>query len=151
MSDARPLIWQDSVESIARFWPLGSGIGTFDEVFQIDETLENIGPGRAARAHNEYIEVAIESGLLGLTLLASWLIFLFMSGLKAARRGGTAIAPIPIFIMLALQSILDYPLRNETLLCVSGLMLALLVDSPYRRRSSVSGSDRQCDLGTGSA
>jgi exopolysaccharide production protein ExoQ len=130
LQDIRPLIWSDTMVAVKRFWPLGSGIGTFDEVFQVDEALENLGPGRAARAHNDYLEVALESGLFGLTLLAGWALLLLTSVFRAARSAGHESAPIAALALLAFQSILDYPLRNQALLCVAALMLAFLIHTP---------------------
>ncbi|WP_159977461.1 MULTISPECIES: O-antigen ligase [unclassified Novosphingobium] len=127
IQDPRPAIWSDTLVSIGRFWPVGSGVGTFDEVFQIDESLETITPGRAARAHNDYLEVALESGLPGIILMAGWLFAVTAICLRAVRRGGKEIVSVAVFALLAMQSILDYPLRNQTLLCVAGLMLALMI------------------------
>lgn len=130
IEDVRPLIWSDTIGSIVRFWPIGSGIGTFDEVFQVDETLENLGPGRAARAHNEYLEMILESGLAGAALLVGWAVFLLGRSFQAFRIRGIWLAPTGVFALLAFQSILDYPLRNQTLLCIAGLMLAVWAKNP---------------------
>jgi O-antigen ligase len=130
LQDARPSIWGDTRSSIARFWPLGSGIGTFDEVFQLDESLEHLGPGRAARAHNEYLEVTLESGILGPVLIGGWVVILALAtwrGVREATDGGLRLAASAVFVLLALQSILDYPLRSQALLCVAGLMLGILI------------------------
>ena len=130
MQDARLAIWQDTQSSIARFWPVGSGIGTFDEVFQIDESLENLTPGRAARAHNEYLETTLESGILGPILVSSWIVIIATAawrGIRSATDRGARVAALAVFILLAFQSILDYPLRSQTLLCVAGLMFGILI------------------------
>ncbi|MBF7012803.1 O-antigen ligase family protein [Novosphingobium resinovorum] len=130
MEDARPAIWQDTQLSIARFWPVGSGIGTFDEVFQLDESLENLSPGRAARAHNEYLEITLESGVMGPFLVGSWIIVMVIAAWRAVRKStdrGPRVAASAVFMLLAFQSILDYPLRSQTLLCVAGLMLGILL------------------------
>lgn len=127
IQDPRPAIWSDTLVSIGRFWPVGSGVGTFDEVFQVDESLETITPGRAARAHNDYLEAALESGLPGIILMAGWLFAVTAICLRAARQGGRDLVSVAVFALLAMQSILDYPLRNQTLLCVAGLMLALMI------------------------
>ncbi|MCU0947516.1 MAG: O-antigen ligase family protein, partial [Porphyrobacter sp.] len=71
--DSRKYIWEDATYAASRYWPLGAGMGTFDDVFQVDEALENIGQRRAGRVHNDFIEVAIEAGLPGLVLVAGWL------------------------------------------------------------------------------
>lgn len=127
--DRRLLIWEDTLGSIKRFWPLGSGIGTFDEVFQIDETLENLRQSRAARAHNDYLETSLESGIVGIALLAGWMVFLFMQSIRAMRIGDLFATPVAVLALFTFQSVLDYPLRNQTLLCLAGLMLAILIDA----------------------
>ena len=128
-TDARAYIWEDAVYSVDRFWPLGSGTGTFDDVFQLDESLENLTLRRAGRAHNDYLEVAIEAGIPGLTLVAAWILLLAWLAWRARRSsdrwvawsGGAAL------LAIALQSITDYPLRNLSLLGFAGFALLILV------------------------
>jgi O-antigen ligase len=126
--EQRPLIWEDTIVAIGRYMPVGSGIGTFDDVFQADESLENLSYGRAKRAHNDFLEAALESGILGIALAAGWIAAVVRFGVQALRRGGIGLAGVGTFALIALQSITDYPLRSQTLLCLAGLMLALLVD-----------------------
>ncbi|MXO70363.1 hypothetical protein GRI99_01790 [Altererythrobacter buctensis] len=122
-------IWEDGAYVTGVYWPVGSGTGTFDEVFQVYESLEFISPARSGRAHNDYVELAIESGAVGYVLLLGWLIWLGPAcwqrrsqpdrWLGYAAWAGT--------ICLALQSAMDYPLRNEALLCFAGLLVVLLL------------------------
>jgi O-antigen ligase len=143
MQDARPYIWQDTRGSIKRFWPIGSGIGSFDDVFQVDETLENLSPGRAARAHNDYLELTLESGVAGLLLLAAWACFIVMRAYRSFRAGGLPQCAAAVFVLLALQSMSDYPLRNQTMLCVAALMLGLLIEGGERRLQATPETKRR--------
>ncbi len=126
--DPRRFIWDDATYSVSRYWPAGAGMGTFDEVFQLDESLENLTKRRAGRAHNDYIELAIEAGPLGLALAGAWV--LLVGGLSwQARRSSqrwTAWAGSTFLLAIALQSITDYPLRNQTMLAMAGFALLLL-------------------------
>lgn len=150
--EQRPVIWKDTVEAIGRYWPVGSGIGSFDEVFQVDEALENLSYGRAGRAHNDFLEVALESGVAGIALLAGWAVMLAMLGLRALRggrqesQGAIGLAALAAFGLIALQSLTDYPLRSQTLLCVAALMLALLMGTGQAGERNTaqrgSGTDR---------
>ena len=126
--DARSYIWEDAVYSADRYWPAGSGMGTFDDVFQVDESLENMTLRRAGRAHNDYIEVTIEAGLPGLLLVAGWLVLLFWLSWRARSSPERWIAWSGALILLAiaLQSITDYPLRNLSLLTLASYALLLL-------------------------
>lgn len=126
--DPRRFIWDDATYAVSRYWPAGAGMGTFDEVFQIDESLENLTRKRAGRAHNDYIELAIEAGPLGLTLAAAWVILIGWLSWHARRSSQrwTAWAGSTLLIAIALQSVTDYPLRNQTILAFAGFALLLL-------------------------
>ena len=127
--DARSHIWTDSLASAERFAPAGAGMGTFDEVFQVDESLENMGFKRAGRAHNDFLELAIEAGAAGLLLAAAWILLIAWLSWRArlsderwtAWTGSTALSAI------ALQSVLDYPLRTEAMMAVAAVALILLL------------------------
>ena len=128
-TDARTYIWEDASYAADRYWPVGAGFGTFDDVFQIDESLENITQKRAGRAHNDYLEVAIEAGLPGILLVAGWLLLLAWLSWKARISEDRWIAwgGSIALLAVALQSITDYPLRNQTLLAFSAFALVVLV------------------------
>ncbi|MEE4537642.1 MAG: O-antigen ligase family protein [Erythrobacter sp.] len=134
----RAYIWEDALYSAQRYWPIGAGTGTFDELFQVDESLENLAQRRAGRAHNDWLELAIELGAPGLSLAAAWLCVLAWLAWRARRSHGRWIAWSGALILLgiALQSITDYPLRNQTMLAVAGFGLAVLVrfGEPSRRQ-----------------
>lgn len=128
-NDSRAFIWEDAAYSADRYWPIGSGMGTFDDVFQIDESLENMAVLRAGRAHNDYLEVAIEAGAPGLFLVAAWIALALWLAWRARRSRDRWIAwgGASILILFALQSITDYPLRNQSLLVFGSFALVLLV------------------------
>lgn len=137
MDTDRPEMWEDGIFVAGHYWPIGAGMGTFDEVFQVDESLEYVSPRRAGRAHNDYIELSIEAGIAGLLLLGCWLAW--CAG-EATRGGdwvdrrvrlsaGLAVACI------ALQSALDYPLRNQTMLVVAALLVVLISFGQTRSRA----------------
>ncbi|MEP3421286.1 MAG: O-antigen ligase family protein [Erythrobacter sp.] len=127
--DARSYIWEDAAYSADRYWPVGSGMGTFDDVFQVDESLENMTLRRAGRAHNDYLEVAIEAGVPGLLLIAGWLILLIWLSWRARNSHDRWIAwsGATILFAIALQSVTDYPLRNMAILTFASFALLILV------------------------
>lgn len=138
--DPRRFIWDDAVYTAGRHWPVGAGIGTFDELYQIDESLENLTLRRAGRAHNDYIEIAIEAGAPGLALIAAWLVLLTWLSWRArgSKAHWAAWAGSAFLFAIALQSVTDYPLRNQTILALAGFALLLLtriaVGEPGRER-----------------
>ena len=128
MDTDRPEMWEDGIYAAGVYWPVGTGMGTFDDVFQVHESLEYVSARRAGRAHNDFIEIAIEGGLAAVIILLGWLGWCAFAALRPADRetrwdrlgAGVGIA------CLALQSTLDYPLRNQTLLAVGAVFIVLL-------------------------
>ncbi|MEL6237960.1 MAG: O-antigen ligase family protein [Pseudomonadota bacterium] len=140
-SDANPraYIWEDAFYASERYWPVGAGMGTFDEVFQADEALENMTQRRAGRAHNDYIEVAIEAGFAGVAIIAAWLALWAWLTVRARQSPDRWIAwsGSAILLAIALQSITDYPLRNQSLLAVGALALLILTRCGSARQREV--------------
>ncbi len=133
IEEARLYIWEDATYAIDRYWPLGSGMGTFEDVFQVDESLENLTRRRAGRAHNDYLEIAIEAGVPGIALIAFWALFIAYCTWRARQShyrwlgwSGSA-----FLLAVALQSITDYPLRNQTLLALAGFATLVLVRTAF--------------------
>lgn len=120
----RPQIWADAMSSAERFWPLGGGMGTFDEVFQLDESFEYLVAARAGRAHNDYLEIAIEAGIFGIVLVAGWISFVIIACLKSGRSNGAQRWVLLSLTVVALQSMVDYPLRNVSMLCIVAALIA---------------------------
>ncbi len=126
--DPRRYIWDDASYSVSRYWPAGAGMGTFDEVFQVDESLENLTQKTAGRAHNDYLELAIEAGVPGLVLAGLWLMLVGWLTWRArhSSQRWVAWAGSCFLFAVALQSITDYPLRSQTILAFAGFALLLL-------------------------
>nr|WP_232367512.1 O-antigen ligase family protein [Altererythrobacter lutimaris] len=135
--DARTYLWSDALYSAERYWPVGAGLGAFDEVFQSDEALENLTLKKAGRAHNDYLELAIEGGLPAILLLLSWFtycLWVTFSARNFANRW-SAWSGSAVLTVIALQSATDYPLRNLTILAVAALALLVMVKSEEGTRA----------------
>ncbi len=127
-NEARAYIWDDATFSVQKYWPVGAGMGTFDEVFQVDESLENLPGKTAGRAHNDYLEIAIEAGLAGILLMSAWLVLI---GWKIARNEGrlppwSSWSGSVIIAAIACQSAIDYPLRSQAMLAVAAYALVVV-------------------------
>lgn len=126
--DSRPDIWEDTLVGIDRYWPVGSGMGTFDEVFQVEESLEMLVAKKAARAHNEYLEILLEAGIFGAILVVLWFVYLAYAAIRGLRsvHAPVTLAAAMAVLCFALQALVYFPLRNMAELCVAGLLVALL-------------------------
>jgi O-antigen ligase len=57
------------------FFPFGSGLGTFEPVFKSYEQASALSFGYWNQAHQDYLQVAIEGGLIGMLLILVFLIW----------------------------------------------------------------------------
>jgi O-antigen ligase len=123
--DGRFTVWVPIAEMAWKYFPFGSGIGTFVEVYQIDEPYALLSPEYYNHAHNDWLEVYMTAGLPGVLLLIVAVAGYWRLSLVAFRTtpadGRSVIfsrmAAIVILI-LSLASIPDYPLRVPSLSCV---------------------------------
>jgi putative inorganic carbon (HCO3(-)) transporter len=98
--------WADMTKLFSFFWVAGSGPGTFMQAYWPYQSI--VAYEFWPHAHNEYLEFAIEGGLVGVVLL----------GLVASRAVGALTsaatlreAAIGAAVAMAVQSALDFPLR----------------------------------------
>ncbi|MBX7496419.1 O-antigen ligase family protein [Qipengyuania sp. 6B39] len=139
LEDSRPAIWEDTLSAADRYWPVGSGIGTFDEVFQVDESLENLMSLKAGRAHNDYLESLLETGIFGPALAVAWLVLIARLWWRVRHTPDRFVAHAAVLALggIFLQAILDYPLRNQSLLCIAALLLGALVACQRNQRDKI--------------
>lgn len=152
LEDARVLFARKTYALAKLYAPLGTGVGTFVPVYQLHEKPADIAHFFANRAHNDILEAALESGLMGLSLMlvfALWLLRkLFVSWRKPQTEeqpghaaqvhavqvlGGSALdrtfvrAATLGLLLLATHSFVDYPLRTTALMVVTALCCGLLI------------------------
>jgi O-antigen ligase len=108
--------WPHVIGAAGRFVPLGSGLGSFDRVFEAAEPLSLVGPTYFNHAHNDYLELWLETGVVGAAILALFLAW-FIPAAWLAWRSPTPLAQASsaAIVLLLAQSTVDYPLRTETL------------------------------------
>lgn len=115
--------WALSVDMFWKYFPWGSGSGSFVEAFLIVEPSNLLTANYVNRAHNDWLEIAVTFGVPGLVLLAGGtlaLAFQFYqvwrvrdgsrSSVLLARAASAAIA------IIAIASFSDYPLRTPIMM-----------------------------------
>ena len=128
--DPRISLWQTGVDVAQTYWPFGSGMGTFVQAFLPLEPLEVVDSSIPNRAHSEYLELAIEGGMLAGIVGLIVLVCLFALWSRARRSDAVPAAmrnaAVAILLIFALHGLVDYPLRNLTGMTLVGIALGLL-------------------------
>lgn len=140
MEDDRWLMWQPIAQMAWKYFPFGSGMGSFVEVYQIDEPYELLNTTYLNHAHNDWLEVYMTMGLPGLILLTSGCFFytiaaskVFRPPLSESRSDVFARLGVIMILIFALGSISDYPLRTPSLASV--FVIAALWLCAFREKS----------------
>lgn len=109
--------WSVILANYKRFLPTGSGIGSYQPVFQSFEPRDRLGSSYSNHAHNDWLEVVMTAGVPGGLLLAlaigafAWALW---RHIRARERGAMAacrLAGLVVLLLIGLASLVDYPLR----------------------------------------
>lgn len=128
---SRQEIFATSLRAARDFMPLGSGIGTFRPVYALYEDHDRLDVTTYVNhAHNDYLELALETGVPGLAVLALFLLWWGKAAWRAWRprdpdpfARAAAVASAAILV----HSVVDFPLRTAAIGSCFALSLVLLV------------------------
>jgi O-antigen ligase len=80
----RILVWKDSLNAIKDFPLLGTGFGTFSYVYPLyKNSMEQAFV--YSYAHNDYLQLMVETGLIGFALLITALLLLIFNSLRSLK------------------------------------------------------------------
>lgn len=114
--------WPVVLTMIGKYFPFGSGFGSFDQVFRIDEPIAMVRRTYFYHAHNDWLEVALTGGLSAMALvvaaIVAWglaMVHLIRFGDRRTSGYRLGLAGGVIILILAAASAVDYPLRTPSL------------------------------------
>ncbi len=130
-----------TLHTTLEYLPFGSGSGTFVPVFAGHEPIDLMGPKFWNHAHNDFLEIFLETGLMGLAALVGFLYWVARRTLVAwaspsSNSANLACAGSIVVILLLLHSTIDYPLRTLTMATVFAYACGLLVNPGGEARRS---------------
>lgn len=133
-------VWGGIVQDVWRFFPIGSGIGSFAEIYQINEPDALLRPTYLNHAHNDILEVAMTAGgpgaLILIAALIGWTCQSYDVWSGRYGRGYTAVfgrMASVVFLMLLLASVADYALRTPSFACFAIIVAVWLGASRDQR------------------
>lgn len=136
--------WSISVRMLTDYLPVGSGLGTFEELYHLFENPETVGRTYVNHAHNDYLELLIETGLFGVLVLLMFFLW-FVGRLRLILRDHPSFlfyACGMIVLLLALHSWVDYPLRTAALSSVFAAAVGFLARRPEHAVSAEGKKNR---------
>ena len=125
----RQHIWESSGRMAVAYMPAGSGLGTFENVYHLQEDPNRVGREYVNHAHNDFLELIIELGLPGLALLlafAIWWAMRFVDIWRSGQSSPMVRAATLVSLALMAHSLVDFPLRPAALSALFATAIALM-------------------------
>jgi len=144
----RTHIWNITLQIIKNNLPFGAGIGAFAAAYTPYDTMNGI--ERVEQAHNDYLQILADAGIIGLILAGFFIYRLFRTGLQNVKtenlfRRGVAVGAFAGCFAILVHSLFDFVLHTTaitflfltlaSLVVVSGRHFADDEHSYERRRS----------------
>jgi O-antigen ligase/tetratricopeptide (TPR) repeat protein len=128
---ARPTVWKDTLRMIRDFPVFGVGLGGWPEIFPRYESAP-WSPYYFREVHNDYLQYAAETGLVGILALVWFCSLIAAKGHAALRRFSATERPLFIalglaVVVMALHELVDFCLRIPANAFLFTLLLAIAV------------------------
>jgi len=117
----RAMIRPTVYEMIGKYFPFGTGFGTFDPAYRIDESTALLRPAYVNLAHNDLLQVALDGGLAGVALLVAALAWWAWASIRAWRPGRESLPRVgsAMLSLVIVASALDYPARTPMIMAIT--------------------------------
>ncbi|WP_421699508.1 O-antigen ligase family protein [Ancylobacter sp.] len=131
----RATLNETTLQAALEALPFGTGLGTFTAVFPVYEGAATLAPQYVNRAHDDWVEFFLETGLAGGVLVALFLVWfgarVYRLWIAPEETGATRLLVLQqcaslAVLLLLLHSFVDYPLRTATMLAYFAACCALM-------------------------
>lgn len=152
-TEVRTYVLPEFMKALPQYWLTGSGLGTFAQA--VLPYREVFPKHYYDHAHNDYLEFMIETGVVGMTLLAMLVLATVLHSVRVIfnrhdrLRTGIALASLMAMLSIAIHSMVDFNLQipaNAATLVIVMAMVNSCSANPRRERSKKKLSHRASDL-----
>jgi O-antigen ligase len=126
---------QTTIEGIKDNWLFGIGLGNFPNAYQIYEKEKMIFREYVNHAHNEYLEIVFEGGVIFGLIIVFYLVTLSSIYFRGRYNLFQKSALLSV-IFLLVHSFFDYPLRTMALAMTFAYLNAVLLHTGFGLRKN---------------
>ena len=128
----RTYIWNVTLQVIKNNLPFGAGIGAFAAAFTPYDTMNGI--ERVEQAHNDYLQILADAGIVGLILAGFFVYRLFRTGFESVKtenlfRRGVAVGAFAGCFAILVHSVFDFVLHTTAVTVIFLTLASMLVAS----------------------
>ncbi len=138
---SRPQVWRQSLAIAGDHLPFGTGLGAFEYVYPLYETEGMISSRYMNAAHNEFIQVYVELGIVGVLLaIAAISLWAYLAlaawRTKTNHEGRIRRAASIAGLVVLLHCMVDYPLHAPLYATIAATFAAILCLPPRHERQA---------------
>lgn len=132
VTSSRTHIWGVTLKVIGHHLPFGAGLGAYATAYTEFDTAG--GMERVEQAHNDYLQILADAGIVGLVIGALFLFWFFREGLRNAYatntfRRGIAVGAFAGCFAILIHSLFDFVLHITAISVMFLTVMAMLVAS----------------------
>jgi O-antigen ligase len=138
----RAHIWSITLSVIANNLPFGAGLGAFAIAYTPFDSMSGL--ARVEQAHNDYLQVLADAGIVGLIIGAFFVFWLFRQGIRHSKTGntfrrGVVVGALAGCFAILVHSVFDFVLHTTAISVLFLTLVSLVVSG---------GSDYADDIET---
>lgn len=145
ISDLRGELLPTLIAMAKTFFPVGSGFGSFEHVYDAFEPIALLRDQYLNQAHNDWLQLVIEGGLLAALLLIGLLIWfggqIWITVRGLSKGSGSTVplrlAALSLVAIIGIASVFDYPLRVPSVMVLFAASCAILASTARGDRAKI--------------
>lgn len=128
LTTGRSHIWSVAVEAVKNDLPFGSGMGAFPIAYARYDTTSGL--ERVEQAHNDYLQIAADMGVIGI-IIGAWFLYLFVrrgfeaSKVKNSFRRALGVGAFVGCCGILVHSLFDFVLHTTAITVLFLVLLAI--------------------------
>ena len=154
LQDARLAFGRNTIAAAKAYMPFGAGLGTFVPVYaEWEPAADMLANTFANRAHNDFLELWLESGIFGLAAHGRLCrLVCHPRAYRLWRHSAPSTAPIDVLLaraatltvaLIVVHSLFDYPLRTAAMMGVFAVACALMFEPAKSANTASAEAARQ--------
>lgn len=127
------------VAMIREYFPIGTGLGSFDPIFRLHEPFGLLKILYFNHAHDDFLEIILDTGLAGGLLLVAACGWWAVRSIRIWTGSGDTTGRTPaklgsaMLLLVLVASVVDYPARTPTIMAMV-MLAALFLSAPIPRK-----------------
>jgi O-antigen ligase len=139
-------IWAVTLRVIVAYLPFGTGLGAYQQAYTKFDTLSGL--EQVEQAHNDYLQIVADAGIVGLIIGGAFLFLFFKEGIRNSRRHNTfrrgiAIGAFVGCTAVLIHSLFDFVLHTTAVSLMFLALMAMMITAGRQYKDDVTEFDKQ--------